>query len=539
MRWRPRLRTVLLTVTLLILMLPLAGVAILRLYENALIERTEWQLLVQGALIGETFRQEYLRQYAARPNREGGAPLPGRPLPEDWRPDDDPQGQIGLQPLQPRLNISVDRVGPPAPDPAPAEREAEPLALQAGRRLTEVLREAARTTLSGIRVVDSGGIVVASSRGEIGLSLAGRQEVARALEGQRVSLLRQRISDEKPPPLRSLSRGQRYRVFVALPIVEDGRVIGAVALSRTPLDVAKALYLNRRALAFLAAAVLVVALAVSMLTSLTISRPVRALIRQAGAISRGETEIVSPPSAATYELAQLSEALASMSRALADRADYIRTFASHVSHEFKTPLTTLRGTVELLRDHGPAMDPQQRERFLDNLDDAAARLQRLVGRLMQQARADVHEPGDERCDVAPVLEAVRRRYADGGPDLSIDAGPRAGRARMAPDMLEEILCGLVDNARQHGGESVRVTLTARKVQEPSGPRIELRVSDDGPGVSEANAGKVFTPFFTTARERGGSGLGLSIVRSLLRAHHGTIELAPTRPGATFVIRLPA
>jgi signal transduction histidine kinase len=68
--------------------------------------------------------------------------------------------------------------------------------------------------------------------------------------------------------------------------------------------------------------------------------------------------------------------------------------------------------------------------------------------------------------------------------------------------------------------------------------VEIVVQDDGPGISPANAARVFTPFFTTAREQGGTGLGLAIVRSLVRAHHGEITLEPATRGARFKIDLP-
>jgi hypothetical protein len=90
-------------------------------------------------------------------------------------------------------------------------------------------------------IVDHQGIVVATSRGELGLSLAHREEVVRALAGERVRILRVRISDEPAPPLEAVSRGNRVRLFVALPVVHAGRVLGAVVLSRTPVELQKAL----------------------------------------------------------------------------------------------------------------------------------------------------------------------------------------------------------------------------------------------------------------------------------------------------------
>jgi signal transduction histidine kinase len=410
----------------------------------------------------------------------------------------------------------------------------------AGSFLQPILDRAARTTLAGIRIVDANGVVVATSRSELGLSLAHREEVAVALEGTGVSLLRERISDEPAPPLRSMSRGQRYRVFVALPVIEHDRVVGAVVLSRTPLDIAKALYLTRRPLIIGAAVLLAVVVIVSTLTSLTIGRPVRALILQAESVSRGEKGAWVPlESPGTLELQRLSEAVAAMARNLEDRADYIRTFASHVSHEFKTPLTAIRGTVELLDDHLDDMSLEERSNFLRNLREASEHLDRLVSRLLDQARADVVRPGADTAGVDAAVQAVARAHAESGLDVIAEPVDATIRVRMAEETLREILSNLLDNARQHGGEAVRVRISTSSVRDRDADTVELVVSDDGDGISEANAAKIFTPFFTTARERGGSGLGLSIVRSLLEAHGGTIALATAQRGAEFRIRLPA
>jgi signal transduction histidine kinase len=222
-----------------------------------------------------------------------------------------------------------------------------------------------------------------------------------------------------------------------------------------------------------------------------------------------------------------------MAQDLEQRTEYIRTFASHVSHEFKTPLTTLRGSLELLRDHIDTMSPEEKSRFLGNAEQAASRLERLVRRLLELARADVARPGDETAPLGPVIAGLTERYAKHG--MNIETGELPGVAVAMPgEILEEILTNLIDNARQHGGESVHARIDALRKSRT----VELVITDDGPGVSEGNASRIFTPFFTTARERGGSGLGLSIVRALIEAHGGTIVYQPERGGATFRLTIP-
>src|SRR5262249_26140120 len=160
------------------------------------------------------------------------------------------------------------------------------------------------------------------------------------------------------------------------------------------------------------------------------------LIAQAGRVARGER--ASPAGigpVATAEMEQLSEAIGTMATTLQDRADYIRAFASHVSHEFKTPLATIRGTVELLQDHLATMPLEERSRFLGMVQDSAERLDRLVRRLLDLARADVLTPGDERTDVSAALERIVSERREGGLAVTVECEPGVGAVRMSEEAL--------------------------------------------------------------------------------------------------------
>ncbi|MFN7965381.1 MAG: HAMP domain-containing sensor histidine kinase [Acidobacteriota bacterium] len=507
-RWYPRLRTILLIVNLLILLLPLGLVAMLHLYENELVRGTEAQLLTQGALVREAYR------------RELGPPQPIEPLDEET-----------LRAASPRIDLQRDRILPPAAPAQPATTEVDVAAAAAGLRITTVLQAASRETLSGVRVVDRHGIVVATSGSEAGLSLADRTEVAAALRGQRVSLLRARTPASGRPALESMSRGQRYRVFVALPVRVGDEVVGAVILSRTPMDISKALWLNRRPLLLAAAILLGVVVGISLLVSLTVARPLHALVEQARRAEAGEkgaVREVDRPGIA--EIAQLSAGLASMARTLEQRGDYIRSFADHVSHEFKTPLTTIRGAMELLHDHNATMTEDERSRFLGSVSQAGARLEHLVQRLIDFAHADVAKPGGGSCNARVVADSVAARLRETGLSVEVE-GPSVSIAMEEP-VLDGVLTSLLENSRTHGGNAVETSVQI--VVDDN--FVVIDVADTGSGVSHANAAKLFTPFFTTARERGGSGLGLAIARSLVEAHGGSLELVAPGPGPVFRIR---
>jgi len=327
---RPSLRTLLLAANLVVLVLPLGGLWALRLYESSLVRQTESELLGQSAFVAASYKQALHRAHG-EPSREPSlvpTPAPG----ERWQP----RGVV--------LDLAVDEIRPRPPAAQPAKAPAEAAAQAAGREVMVVMHDAQLVTLAAIRVVDPHGTVVATTGEELGASLADHEEIIRALAGESVSLLRERVSDDPPPPLASASRGTNVRVFVAEPIVDRERIIGAVLLSRSPRSIGQTLYAKRYHLFGGILLSLGAVLAMSLFTWRAVARPLAAVVEQTERAARGERGAVVPlERPITREVASLSAAVAEMARSLEERADYIRSFASHVSHEFKTPLTAIQG----------------------------------------------------------------------------------------------------------------------------------------------------------------------------------------------------
>ena len=517
----PRLRTVFIAVNVVLLLIPVGGVLLLRLYESVLVRRTESDLIAQGALVAAAFRGEIRREIAAR-----ALPPPGPLLPAAAALDEERRG-----PLSATLDLARDTVLPPAPVPK-AERAADPVVAAAATRLAGLLQEAEDVGLAGVRLVDPQGVVVASTADEIGLSLTDREEVREALAGRPSSVLRERGATDDARALGSIARSSRLRVIVALPVVSGGRSWGAVVLARQPASVLQSLWRVRGFLSVSALVLVAAVLALAWLTSRTVTRPIEELIDRTERLAQGDRTATEPlRRPGTLEIGQLSEAFSRMARGLEERSDYITSFAAQVSHEFKTPLTSIRAAAELLREHAKDMTDAERERFLSNIQLDAERLGRLVVRLLELARADVSKPVAVWTKLAPVLESVAARFREMGVPVELSIGRDAETARLPADALETIVANLLDNARRHGGPAVRVRLAAESDERAGIDGVLVSITDDGPGISEANRSRVFTPFFTTARETGGTGLGLAIVRSLLQANGGFIEMS-SRPGAT-------
>lgn len=279
-----------------------------------------------------------------------------------------------------------------------------------------------------------------------------------------------------------------------------------------------------------AAAVAGATLLIGLVFVRTILRPVRELMARTHRIAAGDAAAMRPLAYhGTREMAELASAFLDMARKLKARTDAVQTFARHLSHELKSPLTGIKGAAELLRDGGRDMSEAQREKFLDNILGDVDRLDRLVGRLLELARAEHAGPTGEAASLDAALATLppERRLV-----VLVEEGG-AVRLPLSAENADIVLKNLIDNAAQHGAATLR--LAARR----SDRGIVVTASDDGHGISPANRGRVFEPFFTTRRDEGGTGLGLGIVAALVAAHGGTIRLAEAQAGASFEIVFPA
>ena len=328
---------------------------------------------------------------------------------------------------------------------------------------------------------------------------------------------------------------QRYRQSA----ISVGSVAGVLWVPRESTATRWAIALGA-GLAALGAALAVVV----VLLRRWVLQPLARLAADAERIAGGELDVAPLPTRAR-EVAQVGDALHGMARGLSDAlrtstaAEHERRFmVTAIAHDLRTPLFTLRGSLEALeRGVGDA-------RYLDRAQAKAAHLDRLVSDLFTFSRLEYAPDtiGTDEVDVARLAcraaEDVEAMAAAHGCVLEVRGAQQGLTVRGDADALLRVLTNLLDNAIHHGRG--RVVLAAQR----SNGSVEIDVVDDGPGFAPDDLAHVFEPLFRSDRARasatGGTGLGLAIARRLARAHGGDVHAAnePDGGGRT-TLRLPA
>ena len=224
-------------------------------------------------------------------------------------------------------------------------------------------------------------------------------------------------------------------------------------------------------------------------------------------------------------------------------------FLANMSHEIRTPLTAILGYAELLRDDGDlARAPERRLETIDTIQGAGQHLLTVINDILDLSKIEAGKMTVEAVETAvaavlhEVVSLMRPRAAEKGVTLSARLdGPLPERVMSDPTRLRQILVNLVGNAVKFT-EAGSITVSAREEPLPGGVRgLVIEVDDTGPGLTLAQAGRIFSSFgqgdASVTRRHGGSGLGLAISHRLAQLLGGSVVLARTAPGQGSCFRL--
>ena len=295
------------------------------------------------------------------------------------------------------------------------------------------------------------------------------------------------------------------------------------------IQVVKPTVIMRRLLADFAPTVLVisailgaVAAVAAALIGRAIASPIESLTYFAERVSEGD-RTVTPPVAHGLEVKRLSKAIDKMRRDLAG-LPYVESFAADLSHELKNPVAAIRASAEVLEE-GALAEPEQAARFVKRIREATERIEALLSELLSLARIEARGvESQEVVDLGAVVRASIEAAAGRGA-IDLDLERPSPRVRGDGVWLARAVDNLVSNALNHGDGT-------------SPPTVHLRTREGSAELVVSNPGRIaphirkrlFRRFVTSRGERGGTGLGLPIVRAVAEAHGGKVLVDPADDG---------
>lgn len=295
----------------------------------------------------------------------------------------------------------------------------------------------------------------------------------------------------------------------------------------------------------------VVAMGLALLLTRALSTPIRKIADAAHAVAAGnyaQKLVIDFPS----EMREVASAFNDMAVQVSQSRQTMRDFVANVSHELKTPLTSIRGFAEAILD-GAAGDEDGQRHAVETIRDETLRMIRMVEQLLDLSKIESGQITMARnpVQVDQVLRVCAERLSiaaeQAGVHLVCECTP------LPPvigdgDRLAQVFTNLLDNALKHTPAGGKITASARLVsaseRDSAPPEVEIAVTDTGPGIPASDLHRVFERFYqvdkSRARVHGGSGLGLAICKSIVDAHGGKIWAESVEGlGSRFVVRLPA
>ena len=380
-----------------------------------------------------------------------------------------------------------------------------------------------------ITITDARGIVVYDSEGkDLGRDNSRWNDVYRTLRGEYGA----RSTPEVP------GDNTRTVMHVAAPIRDGRQIIGVLTLAQPNASIDPFIQASQRSIMRQGAWLIGLSALIGLLITWWLMRGINRLNRYAQAVSAGER--VPPPPPRRDEIGDLGRAVEAMRQKLEGKA-YVEQYVQSLTHEMKSPLAAIRGAAELLQEPLPESD---RQCFVQHIQTQELRLTETIDKLLALAEVEQHgwlqtrQPVSVAALVQETGEGISAKLAGAGLQLSVELHDPSATVRGDPFLLRQALSNLLDNAIAFSPVGATVTLSSAL----ENGLLEIRVSDQGPGIPDYAHERVFERFYSLARPATGlrsSGLGLPFVREVARLHGGVAEIRNLPAGgAMATLRLP-
>ena len=382
-----------------------------------------------------------------------------------------------------------------------------------------------------IAVMDRGGNVMTNSQA----AYDEDPEFIESLNGEKITEAFQRILAGETIRLRSES-GEAPTFTVGVPFMMDDTVTGAVFIRTKAQQIESGLEEILWRIVLIAAAVILLSGIVTFLFVRRRMKPLKQLETASAAIAEGDFSVQVDEKKGDRELRELSGAFNTMTRKLRGVEENRREFVANVSHELRSPITSIRGFAEGMADG--VIPAEEQPKYLRLVANESKRLSGLIDDLLALSRLERDDAKPEMTvfDVNEMLRrAVIRRMNDLEAkriDVSCEFEEDRCAVRADSDRIEQVVINLLDNAIKFTPEGGKITLESAAKDGIA----EITVRDSGCGVPEEDREKIFDRFFTADRAHTagkGTGLGLSICKRIMEMHGQSIRLLDTDEGAAF------
>ena len=362
-----------------------------------------------------------------------------------------------------------------------------------------------------------------------------------SLSGAEINEALRRILSGETIRLQSRS-GENPTFTVGVPFTRNGYVTGAVFIQTKAQRIESGLSALLLRVGLIAAAVILVSGVAVFFLVRSVLKPLRSMTEATGAMAEGDFSVRLDETKGHRELREVNRAFNTMAQKLQGVEESRREFVANVSHELRSPITSIRGFAEGMADG--VIPAEEQPKYLRLVADESKRLSGLVGELLELSRLerDGAEPDWSVFDINEMLRrAVIRRMNDleeKNIEASCECDPDPCWVRADSSRIEEVVINLLDNAVKFTGEGGEIVLSSSV----SGGTAEITVRDNGIGIPKEDRDKIFDRFFTADRAHTsgkGTGLGLSICKRVLEMHHQSIRLLDTETGAAFRFTLEA
>jgi two-component system, OmpR family, sensor histidine kinase ChvG len=355
-------------------------------------------------------------------------------------------------------------------------------------------------------------------------------------DGKAYEEVRVALAGSPAPLIRITEAGERV-ISIAMPIQRDQATLGALMLTTQGSDIDELIAQEHLQIVAIAGLVVLVTAILSLALAGTIAEPMRRLAIAAERVRKNikNREQIPDFSERPDEIGHLSRALRDMTNALYSRLDSIESFAADVSHELKNPLTSLRSAASLLPSIKADAD---RRKLVDIINHDVRRLDRLITDISDASRLDAElaretaRPVNLASLLHTLCEITRENRVASGLNivLAIEGCTTPEQIGNCKDYivtghdsrLSQVIVNVLDNAISFSPKGGSIYVSAKRIRKKN--QIEIRIEDEGPGISDENLGKIFNRFYTDRPESFGqnSGLGLNISQQIVNAHKGTL-----------------